>query len=62
MKLSHVCYFNNADATFRLLMSGDVNPNPGPVSASTAASIIANDDINTGWHQWKDAFVVAVSD
>ena len=22
----------------------------------------ANDDINTDWHQWKDTFLVAVSD
>ena len=36
MKMCHVCYYNNSDATFRLLMSGDINPNPGPVSASTA--------------------------
>ena len=28
-----------SDATFRLLMSGDINPNPGPVSASTAGKI-----------------------
>ena len=38
MKMCHVCYYNN-DATFRLLMSGDINPNPGPVSASTAGKI-----------------------
>ena len=36
MKMCHVCYYNNSDATFRLLMSGKINPNPGPVSASTA--------------------------
>ena len=24
--------------------------------------LIANDDINTDWHQWKDTFLVAVSD
>ena len=39
MKMRHVCYFNNSGATFRLLMSGDINPNPGPVSASTAGKI-----------------------
>ena len=36
MKMRHVCYYNNSDATFRLLMSGDINSNPGPVSISTA--------------------------
>ena len=36
MKMCHVCYYNNSDATFRILMSGDNNPNPGPVSALTA--------------------------
>ena len=30
---------SNSDATFRLLMSGDINRNPGPVSASTAGKI-----------------------
>ena len=30
---------NYSDATFRLLVSGDINPNPGPVSASTAGKI-----------------------
>ena len=39
MKMCHVCYYNNSDATFRLLISGDINPNPGPVSASTAGKI-----------------------
>ena len=39
MKMCDVCYYNNSDATFRLLMSGDINPNPGPVSASTAGKI-----------------------
>ena len=39
MKMCHVCYYNDSDATFRLLMSGDINPNPGPVSASTAGKI-----------------------
>ena len=48
-------------------MSGDINPNPGPVSALAAGKINcpvmnANDDINTDWHQWKDTFHVAVSD
>ena len=33
------CFYNNSNATFRLLMSGDINPNPGPVSASTAGKI-----------------------
>ena len=37
--MRHVCYYNNSDPTFRLLMSGDINPNPGPVSASTAGKI-----------------------
>ena len=26
------------------------------------SSIIANHDINTDWHQWKDTFLVGVSD
>ena len=39
MKMCHVYYYNNSDATCRLLMSGDINPNPGPVSASTAGKI-----------------------
>ena len=39
MKMCHVCYYNNSDTTFRLLMSGAINPNPGPVSASTAGKI-----------------------
>ena len=39
MKMCHVCYYNNSDATFRLLISGDINPNPGPVSVSTAGKI-----------------------
>ena len=39
MKICHVCYYNNSDVTFRLLMSGDINPYPGPVSASTADKI-----------------------
>ena len=38
-QMCHVCCYNNSDATFRLLMSGDINPNPGPVSASTAGKI-----------------------
>ena len=37
--MCHVCYYNNSDATFRLLMSGKINPNPGPVFASTAGMI-----------------------
>ena len=39
MKMCYVCFYNNSDATFRLLMSGKVNPNPGLVSASTAGKI-----------------------
>ena len=39
MKMCHVCYYNNSDATLRLLISGDINSNPGPVSASTAGKI-----------------------
>ena len=40
MKMCHVCYFNNSDATFRHLMSDDINQaNPGPVSASAAGKI-----------------------
>ena len=39
MKMCHVCYYNNSDATFCLLISGKINPNPGPVSASTAGKI-----------------------
>ena len=39
MKTCHVCYYNNSDAIFRLLMSGDINPNPLSVSASTAGKI-----------------------
>ena len=31
------------------------------LSAINLSSIIANDDINTDWHQWKDTFLVAVS-
>ena len=32
------------------------------LSAINLSSIIANDDINNDWHQWKDTFLVAVSD
>ena len=32
------------------------------LSAINFSSIIANDDINTDWHQWKDTFLAAVSD
>ena len=32
------------------------------LSAINLSSIIANDDINTDWHQWKGTFLVAVSD
>ena len=32
------------------------------LSAINLSSIIANDDINTDWCQWKDTFLVAVSD
>ena len=35
IKMCHVCYYDNSFATFRLLMSGDINPNTGPLSAST---------------------------
>ena len=31
--------YNNSDASFRLLISDDINPNPGLVSASTAGKI-----------------------
>ena len=34
----------------------------GLLSAINLPSIIANDDINTDWHQWKDTFLAAVSD
>ena len=39
MKMCHVSYYNNSDDTFHLLMFGDINPNPGPLSASTAGKI-----------------------
>ena len=39
IKSTHVFYHNNPDATFRLLISGKINPNSGPVSASTAGKI-----------------------
>ena len=39
MPMCHVCYYNNSDATFHLLVSGKINPNPGPVSVSTAGKI-----------------------
>ena len=32
------------------------------LSAINLSSIIANDDINTDWHQWKGTFIAAVSD
>ena len=32
------------------------------LSAINLSSIIAKDDINTDWHQWKDTFLAAVSD
>ena len=32
------------------------------LSAINLSSIIANDDINTGWHRWKDTFLAAISD
>ena len=32
------------------------------LSAINLSSIIANDDINTDWHQWKDTFLAVVSD
>ena len=37
--MCHVCYYNNSEATIRLLMSGDINHNPGPISAATAGKI-----------------------
>ena len=39
MKMRHFCYYNNSDATFRLLLTGDINSNPGPVFALTAGKI-----------------------
>ena len=32
------------------------------LSAINLSSIVANDDINTDWHQWKDTFLAAVPD
>ena len=32
------------------------------LSAINLSSIIANDDINNDWHQWRDTFLAAVSD
>ena len=32
------------------------------LSAINLSSIIANNDINTDWYQWKDTFLAAVSD
>ena len=32
------------------------------LSAVNLSSILANDVINTDWHQWKDTFLAAVSD
>ena len=60
MKMCHVCHYNNSDATFRPLMSGDINPNPGPVSSSTTGKInclvmnarsfkSSNKDSTTNW-------------
>ena len=37
--MCHVYYYNNSDATFLLLMSDDINPNPGLFFASTAGEI-----------------------
>ena len=37
--MCQVCYYNNSDATLCLLMSGDINPNPGPVASSTVGKI-----------------------
>ena len=34
----------------------------GLLSAINLSSIIANDDLDTDWHQWKDTFLAAVSD
>ena len=32
------------------------------LSVINLSSIIANDNVNTDWHQWKDTFLVAASD
>ena len=43
--LCHACYYNNnSDATFRLLMSGDINPNPGlaPLTAGKINCLVMN--------------------
>ena len=37
--MCHACYYNNSDATFRPLMFGDINRNPGPIPVSTAGTI-----------------------
>ena len=39
MKMCHVCYYTKSDATFHPLISGDINPNHGPISALTAGKI-----------------------
>ena len=40
---------------------GDFEGLRAALSAINLSSIIANDDINTDWRQWKDTFLVAVS-
>ena len=41
---------------------GDFKGQPTALSAINLSSIIANDDINTDWHQRRDTFLAAVSD
>ena len=41
---------------------GDFEGLRAALSAINLSLIIANDDINTDWHKWKDTFLVAVSD
>ena len=42
--------------------TGDFKGGRTTLSAINFSSILANDDINTNWHQWKDTFLVVVSD
>ena len=46
--------YDNAKGNFEILRT--------VLSAINLSSIIANDDINTDWHQWKDTFLIVVSD
>ena len=46
--------YNNAKGNFEILRT--------VLSAINLSSIIANDDINTDWHQWKDTCLIVVSD